>query len=36
MSIGYRGGSRLFAGYDAQYNSNQVLHVGSGGLEFAY
>lgn len=36
FSLGAGRGARLFAGYDAQYNSQQVLHVGSGGLELLY
>ncbi len=29
-------GSRLFAGYDLQFNEYQALHVGSGGIEFTW
>ncbi len=28
--------TRLFAGYDLQFNSNQTFHVGSGGVEFVW
>jgi hypothetical protein len=28
--------ANLFVNYDAQLNSEQVFHVGSGGVEVAY
>jgi outer membrane autotransporter protein len=29
-------GSRLFAGYDLQFNAHQAFHVGSAGMEFTW
>ncbi len=31
-----RPGSRLFAGYDLQFNERQAFHVGNGGVEFTW